>query len=72
MRVSAFVLLSLLLAPACARNQEDEPSTPEDEQTARIRDTTLTPKDTIAPADTLPHIRDTLADSTRRKATSDG
>jgi hypothetical protein len=66
MRVSVLVLLSLLLAPACARNR-DQPSTPEDERTARIRDTMLTPKDTIAPADTLPHIRDTLPDSTRRK-----
>ncbi len=66
MRVPVLVLLSLLLAPACARNQEDQQGTPEEEQTARIRDTTLTPKDTIAPADTLPHIRDTLPDSTRR------
>ena len=66
MRVSTAAVLSLLLATACARNQEEQPGTPEDQRTARIRDTTLMPKDTLAPADTLPHIRDTLPDSTRR------
>jgi predicted component of type VI protein secretion system len=31
----------------------------------RVRDTTLTAKDTTNPNDTLPHIRDSVPDSTR-------
>jgi hypothetical protein len=65
MRIAVAIILSLALAPACARNQEDQPGTPANGERARIRDTTLTPKDTLAPADTLPHIRDTLPDTTR-------
>jgi len=46
------------LAAGCASNKAaDEPS-------ARIRDTTITPRDTVNPNDTLPHIRDSLPDST--------
>jgi predicted component of type VI protein secretion system len=44
---------------ACASNKaNDEPGT-------RIRDTTLTAQDTTNPNDTLPHIRDSVPDSTR-------
>jgi predicted component of type VI protein secretion system len=45
---------------ACAHNK------PAEEPQTRIRDTTLTPKDTTNPNDTLPHIRDSVPDSTRR------
>jgi hypothetical protein len=65
MRTSALLCLALLLSTACARNQENETADPNNAETARIRDTTLTAKDTLAPADTLPHIRDSLPDSTR-------
>jgi hypothetical protein len=44
----------------CASNR------PTAEPGARMRDTTLTAKvDTTRPSDTLPHIRDTVPDSTR-------
>jgi hypothetical protein len=36
-----------------------------DDTGARIRDTTMTAKDTTNPNDTLPHIRDSIPDSTR-------
>jgi predicted component of type VI protein secretion system len=56
------VLLASLIAAAlvgCAGNKSsDEPNT-------RIRDTTLTAKDTTNPNDTLPHIRDSTPDSTQ-------
>jgi hypothetical protein len=45
---------------ACASNKASE------EPGARIRDTTLTPQDTTNPNDTLPHIRDSMPDSTQR------
>jgi hypothetical protein len=49
-----------LAAGACARNKgSDEPGT-------RIRDTTMTAKDTTNANDTLPHIRDSVPDSTHR------
>jgi predicted component of type VI protein secretion system len=45
---------------ACASNKAtDEPGT-------RIRDTTMTAQDTTNPNDTLPHIRDSMPDSTQR------
>ena len=51
-------LMSMVLGAGCASNKAaDEPG-------ARIRDTTLTAKDTIDPNDTLTHIRDTVPDST--------
>jgi hypothetical protein len=44
----------------CASNRSsDEPGT-------RVRDTTLTPRDTTNPDDTLPHIRDTVPGRTSR------
>jgi hypothetical protein len=47
-------------AAGCASNKtSDEPST-------RIRDTTATARDSVNPNDTLPHIRDTMPDSTSR------
>ena len=55
-------LWSLLLAAigACASNKtSDEPGT-------RIRDSTLTAQDTTNQNDTLPHIRDSMPDSTQR------
>ena len=57
-----FLILATLsvIALGCARNKaSDEPGT-------RIRDTTMTSRDTTNPNDTLPHIRDSLPDSTRR------
>jgi hypothetical protein len=52
-------LFATVLVVGCAKNRaEDEPG-------ARIRDTTVTPRDTVNPNDTLPHIRDSVPDSTR-------
>jgi predicted component of type VI protein secretion system len=53
------LLATMLTATAgCASNRaSDEPGT-------RIRDTTLTAQDTTNPNDTLPHIRDSMPDST--------
>ena len=59
--MTRLLLLSVLAfaAPGCARNKgSEEPAT-------RIRDTTLTAKDTTNPNDTLPHIRDSMPDTTR-------
>jgi predicted component of type VI protein secretion system len=54
------LLAALLTVTAgCASNRSS------DEPGARIRDTTLTPQDTTNPNDTLPHIRDSVPDSTR-------
>jgi hypothetical protein len=44
---------------SCASNKASE------EEGARIHDSTLTPQDTTNPNDTLPHIRDSMPDSTR-------
>jgi predicted component of type VI protein secretion system len=55
------ILVGLVSAAvaACASNKaSDEPGT-------RIRDTTTTAQDTTNPNDTLPHIRDSMPDSTR-------
>ena len=69
------VLITLLLAAAsCAKNRESEESganaarvgdTTRMRDSTRIHDTTLTAKDTMNPNDTLPHIRDSMPDSTR-------
>ena len=70
------VLIALLLAAAgCAKNRESEQSgaagapqvgdTTGMHDSTRIHDTTLTAKDTTNPNDTLPHIRDSVPDSTR-------
>jgi len=69
------VLIALLMATAsCAKNRESEESatgaarvgdTSRMHDSTRIHDTTLTAKDTTNPNDTLPHIRDSLPDSTR-------
>jgi predicted component of type VI protein secretion system len=48
-----------LAAAGCPRNKSSE------EPGTRIRDTTLTAKDTTNPNDTLPHIRDSAPDSSR-------
>ena len=52
------VLLATILAvtAGCASNRNDE-------QGARIEDTTLTPRDTVNPNDTLPRVRDSVMDS---------
>ena len=65
----------LLAAAACAKNRESEESgatgaarvgdTTLVHDSTRIHDTTLTAKDTTNPNDTLPHIRDSMPDSTR-------
>jgi hypothetical protein len=60
------MLRPILLIPlavvsfGCARNRSSEAAG------ARIRDTTLTTRDTTNPNDTLPRIRDTVPDSTRQ------
>jgi predicted component of type VI protein secretion system len=46
----------LIVTAGCASNRNDEPG-------ARIEDTTLTPRDTVNPNDTLPRIRDNVTDS---------
>jgi hypothetical protein len=51
-------LMSMVLGGCASNNVADEPG-------ARIQDTTLTARDTTDPNDTLPHIRDTVPDSTR-------
>jgi hypothetical protein len=51
-------LISMVLGGCASNNAADDPG-------ARIRDTTLTGRDTTDPNDTLPHIRDTVPDSTR-------
>ena len=59
-RALLFAVLALGLTD-CARNKaSDEPGT-------RIRDTTLTAQDTTNPNDTLPHIRDSMPDTTRNR-----
>jgi predicted component of type VI protein secretion system len=59
MRSGTLVVVLALVLPACASNRaSDEPGT-------RIHDTTLTAKDTTNPNDTLPHIRDSMPDTTR-------
>ena len=52
------VLLATILAvtAGCASNRSDE-------QGARMEDTTLTPRDTVNPNDTLPRVRDSVVDS---------
>jgi predicted component of type VI protein secretion system len=56
------VLLAAMLTSiaGCASNRASE------EPGSRIRDTTLTARDTTNPNDTLPHIRDSTPDSTRQ------
>jgi predicted component of type VI protein secretion system len=59
MRRLILVGLVSILAAGCASNKTaDEPG-------ARIRDTTMTAKDTTNPNDTLPRVRDSVPDSTR-------
>ena len=71
------VLIALLVAAAsCAKNRESEQTgtagaaragdTTRLHDSTRIHDTTLTAKDTLNPNDTLPHIRDSMPDSTRK------
>ena len=56
------ILAGLVSAAAvgCATNKTS------DETGTRIRDTTATARDSVNPNDTLPHIRDTIPDSTSR------
>jgi hypothetical protein len=51
---------ALMVIASCASNRNS------DAAGARIRDTTLTARDTMSPSDTLPRIRDSMADSTRQ------
>jgi hypothetical protein len=55
----------ILSAGACARNKTGDQTGAAREPTTRIRDTTLTPRDTTNPNDTLPHIRDGARDSSQ-------
>jgi predicted component of type VI protein secretion system len=64
-RVMLVALVGLFTA-GCARNRSsDEPGT-------RIRDTTMTAKDTTNPNDTLPHIRDSTPDTNRTDSAHTG
>jgi hypothetical protein len=51
---------ALIVVASCASNRNS------DAVGARIQDTTLTARDTTNPSDTLPRIRDSMADSTRQ------
>jgi predicted component of type VI protein secretion system len=51
-------LVSTVVAGCASNKAADEPG-------ARIRDTTMAAQDTTNPSDTLPHIRDSVPDSTR-------
>jgi hypothetical protein len=73
MRYALLIALSLEVA-SCAKNRESEElgagaagvgDTTRAHDSTRIHDTTLTAKDTTNPNDTLPHIRDSMPDSTR-------
>ena len=56
--MKTMLLAGLLgLVAGCASNRNSEAAG------ARIRDTTLTVRDTTNPSDTLPHIRDSVTDS---------
>ena len=58
MKMLMLAVLAGLVVNGCASNRsEDEPG-------ARIRDTTMTAGDTTKPTDSLPHIRDSVPDST--------
>ena len=59
MKTLLFAAALVVAMSACARNKSSEAAG------ARIHDTTLTPRDTVNPSDTLPHIRDSASDSTR-------
>ena len=70
----AMLITLLLAAGSCAKNRESEESgvgaarvgdTSRMHDSTRIHDTTLTAQDTTNPNDTLPHIRDSMPDSTR-------
>jgi hypothetical protein len=50
-------ILALLLLGGCARNSDTETGQ------ARVRDTTLTAADTLAPDDTLDHARRAIPDT---------
>jgi predicted component of type VI protein secretion system len=50
------LVTTLAVTAGCASNRSDEPG-------ARIEDTTLTPRDTVNPNDTLPRVRDSVMDS---------
>lgn len=75
MRYAALIAL-LLAAASCAKNRESEErgsagaarvgDTTRMDDPSRIHDTTMTARDTIKPSDTLPHIRDSMPDSTRK------
>jgi predicted component of type VI protein secretion system len=59
LRTLLFGLLVASSTAGCAKNRSaDEPDT-------RLRDTTVTARDTVNPNDTLPHIRDSVPDSTQ-------
>lgn len=73
MRYAVLVAL-LIVSASCAKNREAEQSgagaarvgdTSRVQDSTRIHDTTLTASDTTNPNDTLPHIRDSMPDSTR-------
>jgi hypothetical protein len=77
MRYAALIALVLTVA-SCAKNRESEGSgtagaggarvgdTTRMHDSTRIHDTTMTAADSMKPDDTLPHIRDSMPDSTRK------
>jgi len=52
-------LIAAVTTGCASNNATDEPG-------SRIRDTSATARDTTNPSDTLTHIRDSVADSTRQ------
>ena len=57
-RVILAGLVSMAVIGCASNKAADEPGT-------RVRDTTMTAQDSTNPNDTLPHIRDSMPDSTR-------
>jgi hypothetical protein len=61
MKTLMLAVVTGLVVTACASNRSgDEPG-------ARIRDTTITAADTTKMTDSLPHIRDSVPDSTQAR-----
>jgi hypothetical protein len=74
MRYALLFALLVTAAAGCAKNRESEETgvsqmndTTRMRDSTRIHDTTVTAGDTMKPSDTMPHIRDTIPDSTRKE-----
>jgi hypothetical protein len=74
MRYAVLLALLVTAAAGCAKNRESEETgasrmndTTRMRDSTRIHDTTMTAKDSMKPSDTMPHIRDSMPDSTRKQ-----